>query len=132
MLPSWSSKYVGLPFEQHGRGPDTFDCWGLARWVLLQEYNIHVPSYAENYEAVFKHDEVAKAVMDGLSVNWNRVDKPQTGDLVIFNIFGKPVHVALVLDKIHFLHCPEDDMSRIERLNNRFWERRVEGFYRHV
>ena len=51
MLPSWISKYIGLPFEDKGRGPSGFDCWGIVTWIYMQELGLILPEHL-TYESV--------------------------------------------------------------------------------
>lgn len=133
--------FVGLPFADHGRG-DGYDCWGLIRAVLLELRGLALPSYGEAYRAASDQAQVAVAIQDGLVRDFVRVDRPQPFDLVIFNIGGKPWHVGLVVAPNQFLHCPEPTelpdgrttggTSRLERLDDRMWHKRIEGYYRHA
>ena len=127
---SWIEKYVGLRFEDKGRGPDSFDCWGLVRWIYMHELKLVLPDYLDKYETVLDESGVESAVSAGRVSGWDRVDRPQNMDLVLFKIFGRPLHVGIVAGKDYFLHCPEDDFSRRERLSDRKWKNRIEGFYR--
>lgn len=129
--PSWIQKYVGLKFGDKGRGPDEFDCWGLVRWVYLQEFRILLPDYLTDYKSVNDDKAVKNTVISGMSDGWTKVVLPVDGDVVLFNIYGMPIHVGLVAGLDYFLHSPEDDFSRRERLSDRMWKNRIEGFYRH-
>jgi cell wall-associated NlpC family hydrolase len=51
---------------------------------------------------------------------------------MVLNIYGKPLHVGIVIARDRFLHSPQGDMSRLERYTDHMWNRRVEGFYSHV
>lgn len=129
--PSWIQKYVGLKFGDKGRGPDVFDCWGLVRWIYMNEFDVVLPDYMGGYSTVTDDAAVERSVLSGINDGWSRVDNPVDGDVVLFNIYGKPVHVGMVAGQDYFLHSPEDDFSRRERLSDRMWKNRVEGFYRH-
>ncbi|WP_372382121.1 NlpC/P60 family protein [Xanthomonas sp. NCPPB 1068] len=61
---------------------------------------------------------------------WIATASPQEGDVVVFNIAGKPGHVGICDGRGGFLHCEEGRTSRIERLNSPMWSSRIEGFYR--
>ena len=43
----WWARYIGLPFQDGGRGPHAFDCWGLVRDVYARELAVALPSYGE-------------------------------------------------------------------------------------
>ena len=44
---NWTSRYVGIPFVDGGRGIDGLDCWGLFLLVYLEQFGIELPSYGE-------------------------------------------------------------------------------------
>lgn len=123
--------FIGVPFADHGRAGG-FDCWGLARAVLAACRGLRLPDYGEGYADCGDHDGIAVAIREGLAADFVRVAVPEPFDLVIFNIGGQPRHVGVVVDAGRFLHAPEGQSSRIERLSDRMWARRVEGFYRHA
>lgn len=126
------AQFVGIPFADHGRAADGLDCWGLARAALKACAGIDLPDYGGGYSDVGDHAGVAASIREGLAQGWVRVDAPRLYDLVIFNIAGQPRHVGLMLGPTKFLHAPEGQTSRIERVDDRMWARRVEGFYRYT
>lgn len=123
--------FVGLPFADHGRDGG-FDCWGLARAALAACQGVVLPDYGTGYADCADHDGIAASIRDGLAADFVRVTDPRAFDLVIFNIAGQPRHVGLMVDAARFLHAPEGSSSRIERIDDRMWARRVEGFYRYA
>lgn len=125
------SDFVGVPFADHGRGQGV-DCWGLARAALKACAGIELPDYGDGYADMADHDGIATSIRNGLAEGWQRVDDPRAFDLVIFNIAGQPRHVGLMVGPSKFLHAPEDGTSRIERIDDRMWAKRIEGYYRHV
>ena len=38
------SRFVGLPYAPGGRGPEAFDCWGLARLVYAELLGLALPA----------------------------------------------------------------------------------------
>ena len=42
-MTHFANKYIGRPWVAGAQGPDSFDCWGFARWVLKHEYGVDVP-----------------------------------------------------------------------------------------
>ncbi len=128
--PAWAAPYVGLPFADHGRGP-AFDCWGLARKVLDERFGRLLPDYGCDYIATADRGSVPEAIESGLRAGWRRVEQAQGGDLVVFRIFGRCMHVGLLLERPWFLHTQEGACSTVERLDAAVWARRIEGFYRY-
>jgi cell wall-associated NlpC family hydrolase len=131
-VPAWCEKWVGLPFRDKGRGPDAFDCWGLVRAVLIEQFGVTLPDYADAYTDAHDHASVAAAVEAGLRDGWQIVPTPRCGDLVVIKIAGRPWHCALAVTPARFLHVPDKGTSCIERFDNVIWTRRLEGIYRHA
>ena len=42
------NRYVGKPWVSGGRGPDEFDCWGLVKYVMANEYDINLNVIGDN------------------------------------------------------------------------------------
>ncbi len=130
--------FVGLPFAEKGRDRAGADCWGGVRLVLAELRGIVLPDYGDGYTHTMDSAGISVAIRDGLVQDFNRVDRPQPFDLVIFALLKKPWHVGLVVDRGRFLHWPQPDAqgiggtSRIERYGDRIWRNRVEGFYRYA
>jgi cell wall-associated NlpC family hydrolase len=124
-----TTPYIGLPFADHGRDASGFDCWGLTRHVMQQEYGITLPDYGGRYTEARDRHAVADAITAGLIEGWHRVEHAVEGALVIFRIAGKPWHVGVMVDARRFLHVPPGETSCIERLASPMWEKRIEGFY---
>jgi hypothetical protein len=62
-------------------------------------------------------------------LDWQRVERPQLFDVVVFNRSGRPAHVGVMVGPTRFLHVERDARSRIERLGPQ-WQ--IEGFYRYT
>ena len=132
--PAWAGDYVGIPWVLHGRAKTGCDCWGLARLVLLRRAGIALPSYGESYAgADLAHlDEAAAAVAEQLA-GWRQVglDAARPLDLVLLRIWGRPMHIAVLVARGWILHSQQGCDSILERLTDRLWINRVEGVYRH-
>lgn len=61
---------------------------------------------------------------------WQRVDRPQPLDLVVFSTGARTDHVGVCIGRGRFLHVEEGSRSRIEYLSSPLWSARIEGFYR--
>ena len=128
--PSWCGRWIGLPFEERGRGPAAFDCWGLVRAVLLEQRAVELPRYDE-YESTQDAGAVA-GVVAAARPRFDRVETPAEGDLVLFRVAGNAQHVGVCVDATWFLHARRGIGSALERWDVPTWAPRVEGFYRVV
>jgi len=126
-VPKWVARWVGLPFEDRGRGP-AYDCWGLARAVVAERTGVVLPTHDE-YETTRDHDRLGEVVV-GARGGFDQVLEPVEGDLVLFRIQGRPCHVGVVVAPPWFLHAWGGHTSALERWDAMRWANRVEGFYR--
>ena len=120
-------KYIGIPYKVKGRTMDAIDCYGLVIKFYEDIFNIHLPDYGRSIDD--NPDAVSRTVIDSRG-EWTRVENPQFGDVAIFNIAGKPIHIGLFIGGDDFLHCLHGRNSCIENLQNLSWKRRLDGFYR--
>lgn len=128
--------WIGKPYADKGRGPDAFDCWGLAR-AVLQERGLVLPDYADAYATADDPDEAAAAVRAGLADGWRAVSRPQPFDLIVLNVAKRPWHCGVMVAADRFLHVMppaptgRQAFSCIERIDSPRWVGRIEGWYRH-
>ena len=141
LAPHWVAPYVGLRFQDHGRGPDTFDCWGLVRHVLAARFDIaDLPDHGA-YSHVKHAAGVAAMFQEGLAQAWHRVEdgSADPGDIVVFerpvkgetDIEWHPHHVGLIVAPFLMLHIEAGTDSVVEHFDRQPWSHRIEGIYRH-
>ncbi|WP_457647361.1 C40 family peptidase [Profundibacter sp.] len=130
---SWSNRYIGIPYQDRGRGFGGCDCWGLARLVYMHEMGITLPSYTEAYSSAEEAAEVA-ALLDNHNSpeTWQPVQHPNPFDLILYRHGRLSTHVAIVIDRRHMLHIQSDDASKVENSTDPRWQARLVGFYRSV
>lgn len=138
--PAWLAKWIGLPFELGGRGPDAFDCWGLARAVLATEFGLHVPSYDRGYpEDACDCATLAALVREGMP-GWRAVVEgnaaelrgERSGDLILMRHGRHACHVGMVVARGTMLHIEDGTNSSLDRYDGPRWRRRLVGIYRNA
>lgn len=125
--------YIGLPFQDGGRGPLSFDCWGLVRDIYARELGILLPSYGE----ISAKDLVRVArEMDGPGqAGWIEVATPAPFDVVLMRApTGRRavVHVGVMIDADRLIHVEEATASVIVPCRHFSVAGRIQGFRRHA
>lgn len=129
----WLKDYIGIPFENKGRGA-TCDCWGLVRRIYQEQFCISLPSFVDEYSNALDREDIHTVVgYEKEHPFWEKIEKgrEEFGDMVIFNIGNLPVHVGLVTTHNRMLHVEKGINSCLEHYNKMRWRNRLEGFYRH-
>ncbi|WP_298434601.1 NlpC/P60 family protein [Geobacter sp.] len=116
---------LGRPFAYGGRGPDAYDCYGLAMEVCRRA-GIDLPEWRSVCEPVLIQDgfEAGKEFFEELA-------GPQPFCIVLLMVRPPYVsHCGVMLDGGRFIHIMERTRVTIERIDGLAWRRRVRGFYR--
>lgn len=122
----WWTKYIGLPFEEQGRGPKGYDCWGLVRLVYEEELQILLPSWAakgreDNYDT-------AKVRFDAALPKFHKLDGPEDFAMALFDSSSHVFHIGVLVDKERMLHCTEGVNTCVVKWSN--YIGRLKGFYK--
>ncbi len=111
---------VGKPYRWGGSDPTLgFDCSGLVAHVYEDAVGLRLPRTSR-----------------AMSRHGRRVARRElaAGDLVFFNTSRRAYsHVGIYIGRDRFVHAPSSgSLVRVERMNNRYWERRYDGARRLV
>ncbi|MDB5161883.1 MAG: hypothetical protein JWM52_391 [Candidatus Saccharibacteria bacterium] len=97
-----SHRYVS-GYPELGQSPESFDCSGFVRYVLLQS-GFHIPDF-------IGMDDVTRPIRH-VNEFWDHYGahiqaSPESGDLIFFSRHGLyPTHVGIVQDEESFIHAP--------------------------
>lgn len=104
----WATELIGKPWVFGAKGPDAFDCWGLARYVQSRQYGIEMAELGYGYTdwrasaiAVEKTEE---------RQHWRIIKEPTEGDLILMARNKLPVHIGIWIRANRewgALHCIE-------------------------
>lgn len=114
---------VGKPFEDGGRGPDTFDCWGVLQAIQRRLGNTPTdfPSRPELLQQVVADE-------------WQPIQRDQIlpGDAILLrsSMAKYTWHIGVVVDSFTMLHARESVGVCAERIDSPAYTRRIVGFYR--
>lgn len=103
---------LGLPYVRGARGPDAFDCYGLAKEMFRRAGNevpdFHSPGSLEEIEAL----------ISSKCRKWRRVPVGTVNALITFRVEGFGAHVGFMLTDDRFIHAWEATGITTERLTN--------------
>lgn len=121
------SAYIGIPYRIGARGPDAVDCAGLVFKFYREQLGIELPQFF--YGEEITREEMADIAEGSMkSGQWQKVNAPVFGDVLVFRMFGQPTHVGIYVGGDDFLHSVEGKDSCIERLSA--WFPRLVGVLR--
>jgi murein DD-endopeptidase len=122
---SFVSDLLEREYEHGGRGPDKYDCYGLA----IEIYRRRGISLPEVHE--INDRELIHAKIDHYASCFVKIDNPVPFCIVTFMIVAPyTTHIGVVLsDTYRFIHIRRSSRVTIERLNSILWNRRITGYY---
>lgn len=126
---------VGVPYRLHGLDLQGWDCRGCVAWARRSIFGKESPGFLHHFPELSGLGPGAlAAAMQGLIAErigaWSVVG-PMPGAVVLLNLFGRPCHVGLMLDHVHFLHAMHGAGTVISRTDRDHWSAkgRVKGYF---
>lgn len=126
------ARFIGTPFVRNGRGPEGYDCWGLAMAVFAA-CGIAIPDY--------RIDCFATAAVDGqvrrsAGAEWLRLPQPEAPCLVVMRTSEERpdlcTHVGTYLGDGVMIHTMRKLHASLGRVDGLYWRHQIAGFYQYV
>lgn len=125
---AWSDDWIGIPYEELGRGPNSYDCLGLVLAIYRSRFGVDLPDPECSLT-----EAVRKQTANSMRPLFQRTDDPKEGDLAIFHVRSQLLHVGFVLDRRDMIHTASDKAaSLIECWNGTRYGGKLEGVYRYA
>lgn len=116
---------LGKSFAYGGRGPEVYDCYGLALEVCRRG-GVILPPWRSVCEVTGIQAEFEQGKM-----LFEELPSPQPLCLVLLMVRPPYVsHCGVMLDRIRMIHITESTSVAVERIDSLAWRRRVCGFWR--
>lgn len=138
---TWAQKYIGLPFAEGGRGPASFDCWGLVAHVLRAERGIEVEPFADigTYDSPAIAERVAAEIARTVWQPVERADARPFDVAVMWvarRLMGRETartlsHIGIVAAPNRLLHIERETRAVCVRFSHPSIAWRLHSFYRH-
>lgn len=131
MMELFINKAIFTPFVEKGRDYDGWDCWGLVYRYYYDFLNIRLPVYLDGYSSTRDYEEL-KHIIGSNKERWAQTDERKEGNVALFKLAKRPIHMGLVIDKKRFIHAEEVVGTIIETFNSPLWNKRLEGIYEYI
>lgn len=115
-----SHDLIGLPYF-------AFDCWQLVKLFYHKVFQIELLRY--EYKDPNDENDISNLI-DASKHSYQKVSKPEFGDIILLRIHGLPAHVGIYLNEKQFLHTTKNTGSLIDSLPN--WKNKIVGYYRYA
>lgn len=92
--------YVGKPFSPNGRGPDSYDCWGLVAEILSEQKSAKLPTwFVPNYTDMKAQKTLSKGLKQSTQSQYV-IEKqtPENYDIVLLSKGRVAYHVGVFID----------------------------------
>jgi len=125
-VTEWAQNYIGLKYEKLGRGPESYDCWGIIIKVYKDVFGITLPDFLYTAD-IAGYIETVKNKKE----LFNKIESPETGDIVLMKIKTAPIHTGIYISPGFVLHGYNEITGIVfDKIAN--WQNQIEGFYRWV
>lgn len=116
---------IGKPFAYGGRGPEVYDCYGLA-----MEIKRRVGQLPPDFEHPDTPEDIHRVIL-AAKEQFVVIPAPVPFCFATFTIrYPFTSHVGIVLeDRNRFIHVLEKARVCIERLDSIVWKRRITGYF---
>ncbi len=110
------SSLIGKPWRANAEGPDAFDCWHLAKYVMEKLYRIEIPHIEVPSNPDWKW-MIEQFTNHDYKKQWNEIEQPKNGllkasdgALCLMARFSQPAHIGvLCLPEKRVIHCDQRD-----------------------
>jgi cell wall-associated NlpC family hydrolase len=122
---------IGVPFHDHGRDFQGWDCWGLVVRAYRECFAVELPDYS-HISALSSQE--AGELFEAQKKFWIEVPAHQErpGNVILLRHGSWPCHVGLVVKAGLMLHVDMDIDTCVEPYNSGAWRHRLIGIYRHA
>jgi len=112
------SNLIGIPYE-------TLDCWGVAKEFYKIVFRYDLLDY---YDHAPNDNEIAKDLIAKSKSDFEEVETPEYGDILLINLQGIPCHIAIYLSPSTILHTVKGSGCLVDRYSR--WTKMVRSIHR--
>lgn len=119
---------IGKPFEEFGRGPDAYDCYGVC--IELSRRGGHpIPDYGS--VPCSAAEEIDAKIRAHFHLT-TKVTMPEPLDLVLLTGEDGPTHLGIFVENLHYLTTTKKTGVIRVNVNHHIWKHLMRGFFRWI
>ena len=99
---------IGLPYQENGRGPEEYDCYGLA-------IEVEKRFGKKLRDAVYENHNLELSQKWAPLLNVKKTDFIKEGAILEIHV-GNTLHIAVALDKVRMIHATTNQGVRISKI----------------
>lgn len=127
----WCRKYVGISFVSGGRDENGCDCYGLVRFILMNEYGIVLPVLSGDYTDALNVSETKNLFFENVPFLCSeKIPGPEEKAVALMKMCGRLCHVGLYAGDGFIIHSRHKVGVVCERITSPQLSGCVEGWYR--
>jgi len=120
----WVNDYIGRPFEDGSSRADACDCWGLVRRVMMEQFDVFLPSLSYGKSEAERH-----ALVDSLRPEFEQRQAPEHGAIVLFFVEGRRAHLGVCIEGTDVLHMMASQGCVLTPLTSRWLANGISGYF---
>lgn len=125
---------IGKPFKGGARGPNEYDCWGLAIEVQKRAGK-YLPNFSISGPVCLSFHKIIASTIEEevIKDRWKELDKPEDLCLIIFKSHPYFVqHIGTYLGNDKYIHTTKNSGVLIDRITNPIKRQKIRGYYKYV
>lgn len=115
---------IGIPFDYGGRGPETYDCYGLLMECWRRAYGVELPEFRSSRIAARNALVMARNMH-----RWREVEARPGAGVLLKTKGGVASHVGFLLEQDRMIHTWEKSGGVLIEPLWGDWRNRIVGFY---
>jgi hypothetical protein len=116
---------LGKPWRRGARGPEAYDCLGLAL-EIARRLGRTFPAYVSTEAEL--HAQLGSG--GGTLADCPRIAAPEPGAVALLRMSVGEHHLAFLVDRYRMIHTTEATGCVVERILEPMWQRRIMGYFR--
>lgn len=117
---------IGVEFKYGGRGPKSYDCWGLVQECYSRWHNISLPDYRSTDDP----EKNALVMQQEGQRLWKKASGINPGTVILIRVGKFGAHVGFAHERTRFLHALEGFGVLQTRVSQ--YQRQILGAYEYV